>query len=88
MGCRPSFTFVGLIVAVFWWLGKKGAQQRKNEIIDGRYLAGSVKEINRFLKAKGKLSPLKIGDLHLVENSGTTEYWTAWHSGNSEKHRH
>ncbi|HGJ5880852.1 MAG TPA: type IV secretion system DNA-binding domain-containing protein, partial [Arsenophonus nasoniae] len=64
-----SFTFVGLIVAVFWWLGKKGAQQRKNEIIGGRYLASSVKEINRFLKAKGKLSPLKIGDLHLVENS-------------------
>ncbi|HGJ5857823.1 type IV conjugative transfer system coupling protein TraD [Arsenophonus nasoniae] len=64
-----SFTFVGLIVAVFWWLGKKGAQQRKNEIIGGRYLASSVKEINRFLKAKGKLSLLKIGDLHLVENS-------------------
>ncbi|MDR5610323.1 MAG: type IV conjugative transfer system coupling protein TraD [Arsenophonus sp.] len=64
-----SFTFVGLIVAVFWWLGKKGAQQRKNEIIGGRYLANSVKEINQFLKANGKLSSLKIGDLHLVENS-------------------
>lgn len=64
-----TITFVVGIITVYWLLGSKGAKQRKNDIIGGRYLASSVNKINQLLKAKNKLSPLKIGDLHLVKDS-------------------
>ena len=61
--------FIGVSLLVFYYLGKKGAQQRKDDMIGGRYLAKSVKEVNKYIKDRGQLSHLKIGDLHIVKNS-------------------
>lgn len=61
--------FLGVMLIVFKYLGSKGAAQRKNEIMGGRYLAKSVKEVNQFLKDNNKKSDLKIGDLHMVKDS-------------------
>ncbi|PHM59479.1 type IV conjugative transfer system coupling protein TraD [Xenorhabdus ishibashii] len=63
------FVYTGLTLFVFYYLGRKGAQQRKNDIIGGRYLAKSVKELNQYIKLKGELSHLKIGDLNIIKNS-------------------
>jgi len=61
--------FFLFICGVFWFLGRKGYLQRKDELIGGRFLAPSAAYVNKLLKKAGKLSPLKIGDLHLVKNS-------------------
>lgn len=61
--------FFGTMLIAFWYLGKKGRAQRKNDMVGGRYLAQSVNEVNKLLKSQDKLSPFKIGDLHLVKNS-------------------
>ncbi|GJI56971.1 conjugal transfer protein TraD [Rodentibacter sp. JRC1] len=61
--------FFIIIGGVFWYLGRKGSLQRKDELIGGRYLASDAAHVNKLLKKLGKLSPLKIGDLHLVKNS-------------------
>ncbi|MGX2956892.1 type IV conjugative transfer system coupling protein TraD [Ursidibacter arcticus] len=61
--------FFGTMMIAFFYLGRKGKAQRKNDMIGGRYLAKSVSEVNRLLKSQDKLSPFKIGDLHLVKNS-------------------
>jgi type IV conjugative transfer system coupling protein traD len=61
--------FFFIVMGVFWFLGRKGHLQRKDELIGGRFLAPSAAYVNKLLKKAGKLSPLKIGDLHLVKNS-------------------
>lgn len=61
--------FFGTMMLAFFYLGRKGKAQRKNDMVGGRYLAKSVAEVNRLLKAQDKVSPFKIGDLHLVKNS-------------------
>lgn len=61
--------FFIVIIGVFWYLGRKGHLQRKDELIGGRYLAPNAAYVNKLLKKLGKLSPLKIGELHLVKNS-------------------
>lgn len=61
--------FFVIIGGVFWYLGRKGRLQRKDELIGGRFLAPNAAYVNKLLKKLGKLSPLKIGDLHLVKNS-------------------
>lgn len=61
--------FFIVLLSVFWYLGKKGQLQRKNEMVGGRYLAQSVAEVNAILKKRKLLSPFKIGKLHLVKNS-------------------
>lgn len=61
--------FIGTALLAFYYLGKKGAQQRKDDLIGGRYLAKSVKEVNKYIKDRGQLSHLKIGDLHIVKDS-------------------
>lgn len=61
--------FFLVIIGVFWYLGRKGHLQRKDELIGGRYLAPSAAYVNKLLKKLGKLSPLKIGELHLVKDS-------------------
>lgn len=61
--------FFLIVGGVFWYLGRKGRLQRKDELIGGRFLAPNVAYVNKLLKKLGKLSPLKIGDLHLVKNS-------------------
>ena len=65
------FIYLFSSIIIFYYLGRKGAQQRKNDIIGGRYLAKSVKDVNRYLKARGEQSYLKIGDLHIVKDSET-----------------
>jgi len=61
--------FFLIVGGVFWYLGRKGRLQRKDELIGGRFLAPNAAYVNKLLKKLGKLSPLKIGDLHLVKNS-------------------
>ena len=61
--------FFFIVMVVFWFLGRKGHLQRKDELIGGRFLAPSAAYVNKLLKKTGKLSPLKIGDLHLVKNT-------------------
>lgn len=61
--------FFLIVGGVFWYLGRKGQLQRKDELIGGRFLAPNAAYVNKLLKKLGKLSPLKIGDLHLVKNS-------------------
>lgn len=63
------FVFFFTMCIAFWYLGKKGKAQRKNDMVGGRYLAKNVAEVNKLLKKADKLSPFKIGDLHLVKDS-------------------
>lgn len=60
--------FLLIILAVMWYLGRKGSLQRKNDQIGGRYLS-TVGNVNRMLKRAGIASHLTIGGLHLVKNS-------------------
>lgn len=64
-----SIVFVSGIIAVYWYLGRKGAAQRTNEQIGGRELTTEVKDVNKILKSQNKLSNLKINDLHLVKET-------------------
>lgn len=64
-----SFTFVGAIFGVTWYLGRKGRLQRENEMIGGRDLVTDVKVVNKILKARDKLSPLSVSGLHFVKDS-------------------
>ena len=61
--------FFSIVIGVFWYLGRKGRLQRKDELIGGRFLAPNVDYVNKLLKKMGQLSTLKIGKLHLVKNS-------------------
>lgn len=63
------FVYLILTIFIFYYLGRKGAQQRKNDMIGGRYLAKSVKELNKYIKERGQQSHLKIGDLHIIKDS-------------------
>ncbi|WON75538.1 type IV conjugative transfer system coupling protein TraD [Serratia sp. UGAL515B_01] len=64
-----SFTFVGAIFGVTWYLGRKGRLQRENEMIGGRDLVTDVKVVNKILKKREKLSHLSLSGLHFVKYS-------------------
>lgn len=64
-----AFSFVAAIMAITWFLGRKGAKQRESELTGGRILAASPEDVNRLLKKAGLMSPLKIGGLHIVKDS-------------------
>lgn len=61
--------YVFILFTVFFFLGRKGALQRQSKFIGGRYLAKSIKEVNKILKKNKKLSKYKIGDLHISKDS-------------------
>ncbi|EQA15459.1 type IV conjugative transfer system coupling protein TraD [Glaesserella parasuis] len=60
--------FLSIIGIAMWYLGRTGRLQRSSDKVGGRSLA-KVKEVNSLLRSQGKLSHLKIGDLHIVKNS-------------------
>jgi type IV conjugative transfer system coupling protein TraD len=61
--------FLGALLGVTWFLGRKGAKQRESEFIGGRLLANNYREVNRLLKKADMLSPLNICGLHLQKDS-------------------
>ncbi|QHM74014.1 type IV conjugative transfer system coupling protein TraD [Mixta intestinalis] len=64
-----SISFLAAMMAVTWYLGSKGASQRKSEITGGRTLADNPEELNRLLKKAGLKSPLSICGLHILQDS-------------------
>ena len=50
-GYRLPF-FSRLLSVYFWYLGRKGRLQRKDELIGGRFLAPNVDYVNKLLKKK------------------------------------
>ncbi|WP_228292825.1 type IV conjugative transfer system coupling protein TraD [Klebsiella pneumoniae] len=69
-----SFTFVGGILAVTWYLGAKGKKQRSDEILGGRDLVDDVNVVNKQLKKEGKYSPLNLSGLHFPKYSEMQNY--------------
>lgn len=59
-----SFTFVGGIIGVTWYLGRRGRLQRQNETLGGRELVTDVSIVNDKLKAEGRLSDFSLSGLH------------------------
>lgn len=55
--------------AAYWYLGRAGRKQSEDEIIGGRVLAGSVKEVARMLKKRGEASDIRIDGLPLKLDS-------------------
>lgn len=64
-----AFSFIGAIMAITWFLGRRGAKQRESEITGGRVLTDNYKDVNRLLKKAGMMSALSIGGLHIVKDS-------------------
>lgn len=52
----------------FWWLGNRGRAQSEDEVIGGRILAASPKEVAKLMKANDDASTIKIGDLPMKKN--------------------
>ncbi|MDX9668635.1 type IV conjugative transfer system coupling protein TraD [Pseudomonas sp. P5_152] len=59
---------VALGCYAFWWLGNRGREQSEDEVLGGRTLAASPKDVAKLMKAKDDASTIKIGDLPMKKN--------------------
>ncbi|RPD93468.1 type IV conjugative transfer system coupling protein TraD [Candidatus Pantoea deserta] len=64
-----TLCFVVSMLGITWFLGSKGAKQRKSELTGGRILATSPAVVNRLLKKADMMSPLSICGLHILKDS-------------------
>lgn len=64
-----TFSFVLMILGITWFFGNKGKKQREDEVTGGRVMADSYKDLNRLLKKAGKMSPISICGLHILQDS-------------------
>ncbi len=78
-----SFTFVGGILAVTWYLGDKGKKQRSDEILGGRDLVDDVDVVNKKLKKKVSILRLIYLDciFQNIQKCKTTLYTVLWVQG-------
>ncbi len=56
-------------LAVYWYLGRTGRKQSEDEVIGGRVLSESPKEVARLMKKRGEASDIRIDDLPLKLNA-------------------
>ncbi len=54
---------------MYWYLGRAGRKQSEDEIIGGRVLCESPKEVARMMKKRGEASDIRIDDLPLKLDS-------------------
>jgi type IV conjugative transfer system coupling protein TraD len=52
----------------FWWLGNRGREQSADEVVGGRTLAATPKDVAKLMKARDDASSIKIGDLPMKKN--------------------
>ncbi|MDO3417610.1 hypothetical protein QWI30_00440 [Citrobacter freundii] len=79
-GCAALLVAFLATLAVYWYLGRAGRQQSEDEIIGGRVLCESPKDVARLLKKRGEASDIRIDDLPLKLDSEIQNYGHAWHS--------
>ncbi|EKC2245516.1 type IV secretion system DNA-binding domain-containing protein [Salmonella enterica] len=68
-GCASLLVAFVATFAVYWYLGRTGRQQSEDEIIGGRVLSESPKDVARLLKKRGEASDIRIDDLPLKLDS-------------------
>ncbi|HED1708946.1 TPA: type IV secretion system DNA-binding domain-containing protein, partial [Citrobacter freundii] len=68
-GCASLLVAFLATLAVYWYLGRTGRQQSEDEIIGGRVLSESPKDVARLLKKRGEASDIRIDDLPLKLDS-------------------
>ncbi|MBW0626508.1 TraD N-terminal domain-containing protein, partial [Escherichia coli] len=68
-GCATLLVAFVVTFAAYWYLGRTGRQQSEDEIIGGRALSESPKEVARMMKKRGEASDIRIDDLPLKLNS-------------------
>lgn len=68
-GCAALLVAFVATFAVYWYIGRTGRQQSEDEIIGGRALSESPKDIARMMKKRGEASDIRIDDLPLKLDS-------------------
>ncbi|EBU3473310.1 conjugal transfer protein TraD, partial [Salmonella enterica] len=68
-GCAALLIAFLATLAVYWYLGRAGRKQSEDEIIGGRVLCESPKEVARMMKKRGEASDIRIDDLPLKLDS-------------------
>ena len=64
-GCAALLVAFLVALALYWYFGRTGRQQSEDEIIGGRVLSESPKDVARIMKKRGEASDLHIDDLPL-----------------------
>lgn len=68
-GCAALLVAFLATFAVYWYLGRTGRKQSEDEIIGGRVLSESPKDVARMMKKRGEASDIRIDDLPLKLDS-------------------
>lgn len=68
-GCAALLVAFVATFAVYWYIGRTGRQQSEDEIIGGRALSESPKDVARMMKKRGEASDIRIDDLPLKLDS-------------------
>ncbi|EAA8051216.1 hypothetical protein DOF42_22305 [Salmonella enterica] len=68
-GCAALLIAFLATLAVYWYLGRAGRKQSEDEIIGGRVLCESPKEVARMMKKRGEASDIRIDGLPLKLDS-------------------
>lgn len=68
-GCAALLVAFLATLAVYWYLGRTGRKQSEDEIIGGRVLSDSPKDVARMMKKRGEASDIRIDDLPLKLDS-------------------
>lgn len=76
-GCAALLIAFLATLAVYWYLGRAGRKQSEDEIIGGRVLCESPKEVARMMKKRGEASDIRIDDLPLKLDSRCPN-WDLW----------
>lgn len=68
-GCAALLVAFLATLAVYWYLGRTGQKQSEDEVIGGRVLSESLKDVARMMKKRGEASDIRIDDLPLKLDS-------------------
>ena len=68
-GCAALLIAFLATLAVYWYFGRTGRKQSEDEIIGGRILSESPKDVARMMKKRGEASDIRIDDLPLKLDS-------------------
>ncbi|UAN24966.1 type IV conjugative transfer system coupling protein TraD (plasmid) [Enterobacter sp. JBIWA003] len=68
-GCSALLTAFVATLVVYWYLGRTGRKQSEDEVIGGRVLSDSPKDVARMMKKRGEASDIRIDALPLKLDS-------------------
>ncbi|MDZ7320029.1 type IV conjugative transfer system coupling protein TraD [Kosakonia sacchari] len=68
-GCAALLVAFLATLAVYWYLGRTGRKQSEDEIIGGRVLSDSPKDVARLMRKRGEVSDIRIDDLPLKRDA-------------------